>query len=274
VVERVTSMDGTSIAFERLGDGPPLVMIGGALSDRRAGRPIAEELAPSLTAIAVDRRGRGDSGDTQPFAVQREVEDVLAILDAVGGGGHVLGHSSGAVLTLEVARTFPDAVTSLALYEPPFILDGGRAPLPDDFVDRLEELAATGRRDDAVAYFLGTAVGLPDAAVDAARRDPSWTDMTALAHTLHYDARIVRDTTTAESDQLGRWATVKVPTLVMDGGASPPWIRSSAAALAATLPDATPRTLEGQGHGPDPSVYASELRTWVEARTADRSHPA
>ena len=262
-MERVTSADGTSIAFERSGDGPPLVMIGGALSDRRAGRAIADELGPSIAAVAVDRRGRGDSSDTAPYAVEREVEDVHAILDAVGGSGHLLGHSSGAVLSLEVARSVPDAVTSLAVYEPPFILDESRAALPEEFAERLEELASAGRRDEAVAYFLGTGVGLPEAAIDAARRDPSWADLTALAHTLHYDARIVRDTTTARPDPLNRWADVRVPTLVMDGGASPPWIRSSAAALAAALPDARRRTLEGQGHGPDPSLYAAELQAWV-----------
>jgi pimeloyl-ACP methyl ester carboxylesterase len=273
-MERVTSADGTSIAFERSGDGPPLVMIGGALSDRRAGRRIADALGPSLTAVAVDRRGRGDSGDTPPYTVEREVEDVRAILGAVGGSGHLLGHSSGAVLSLEVARTFPDALTSLALYEPPFILDDGRAPLPEDFADRLEELAATGRRDDAVAYFLGTGIGLPEPAIDAARRDASWADLTALAHTLHYDARVVRESIPAGPDPLGRWAAVRVPTLVMDGGASPPWIRSSAAALAAALPVATHRTLEGQGHGPDPSMYAAALTRWVEARGVGHAHPA
>ena len=272
-MERAISADGTQIAFERSGDGPPLVMIGGALSDRRAGRPIADALGPSLTAVVVDRRGRGDSGDTPPYAVEREVEDVHAVLEAIGGGGHLLGHSSGAVLSLEVARTFPDALTSLALYEPPFILDG-RAPLPEDFADRLEELAATGRRDDAVAFFLGTGVGLPEEAIAAARRDPSWADLTALAHTLHHDARIVRDTMRGAPDPLTRWTTVKVPTLVMDGGASPPWIRSSAAALAAALPDATHRTLEGQGHGPDPSTYAAALRPWLDAHGVGRAHRA
>jgi pimeloyl-ACP methyl ester carboxylesterase len=262
-MERVTSRDGTSIAFERVGEGPPLVLIGGALSDRRAGIPIAEILAPSLTAVAVDRRGRGDSGDTAPYAVEREVEDVQAILGAVGGRGHLLGHSSGAVLTLEVARTFPDVVESLALYEPPFILDDSRPPIPEDFVDRLEELAGSERRGDAVAYFLASGVGLPDEAVAAARLDPSWAGLEALAHTLPYDARILRDTTEGEADPLGRWASVNVPTLVMVGGASPPFLQHAVRALAATLPDATRRTLEGQGHGPDPSMLAAELRTWV-----------
>ncbi|HEX5936254.1 MAG TPA: alpha/beta hydrolase [Actinomycetota bacterium] len=272
-MERVTSRDGTSIAFERVGRGPPLVLIGGALRDRTGGMPIAEELASSLTAVAVDRRGRGESGDTAPYAVEREVEDVQAILGAVGGRGHLFGHSSGAVLTLEVARTIPEAVESVALYEPPFILDDSRPPVPEDFVDRLEELAGSDRRDDAVAYFLRSGVGLSDESVDAARLDPSWAKLAALAHTLHYDARVLRDTTAGAPDPLGRWTSLEVPALVMVGGASPPFQQHAVRALAATLPEASRRTLGGQGHGPERSMLAEELRTWVGDHTRERGHP-
>jgi pimeloyl-ACP methyl ester carboxylesterase len=136
----VTSGDGTTIAFDRSGEGPPLVLVGGALSDRLAAGSLTEALAPRFTVIAYDRRGRGDSGDTAPYAVEREIEDLEALVAEAGGSAFVFGHSSGAALALEAsARGLP--ATKLALYEPPFIVDDGHEPLPDDYVERLARLA-------------------------------------------------------------------------------------------------------------------------------------
>lgn len=159
----VTSKDGTTIAFDRYGDGPPLIMVDGALG-HRAFNPGAAEIAGMLgsrfTLIFYDRRSRGDSGDTLPYAVEREIEDIAVLIDEVGSPAYLYGISSGAVLALRAtAAGLP--VAKLALYEPPFIVNDGRPPLPDDYIEHLDELIAAGRRGEAVEYFMTAAVGLP-----------------------------------------------------------------------------------------------------------------
>lgn len=171
--ERARSADGTEIAFELAGDGRPLVVVGGALNARGSAGPLVEALSSSFTVIAYDRRGRGDSGDTAPYAVEREIEDLVAVIRAVGGPALLLGHSSGAALALEAARGRSD-VDALVVYEPPFVVDDTRPPVPDGYVRRLDELVGDGRRGDAVAYFLEAGVGLPRAAVDGMRVSPMW----------------------------------------------------------------------------------------------------
>ena len=254
--ETIASTDGTTIAFERTGRGPSVLLIGGALSDRSAAGELVEQLSPSLSTIAYDRRGRGESGDTPPHAVEREVEDAGTLIDAVGGSSFVFGHSSGGVLALELARTRPGAVTKLALYEPPFIVDDTRPPLPNDYVEHLDELVAAGRRGDAVAYFLTNGPGVPEEQVEGMRGQPFWGGMESVAHTIAYDGRIMGETMDGSPGPLRRWASVTTPTLLMDGGASPPWQRHGVLALAEVLPNVEHRTLEGQIHGPDPTVLA------------------
>jgi pimeloyl-ACP methyl ester carboxylesterase len=258
-MERATSKDGTTIAFDRSGQGPAIVLVGGALSDRSAAFPIAARLAPRFTAIAYDRRGRGDSGDTAPYGVDREVEDIEALILAVGGSALVFGHSSGAVLALEAARTLPDRIPKLALYEPPFIVDDSRPPLPENYVTRLDELISKGRRGDAVEFFMTTGPGVPAEAVAGMRREPFWPSMEAVAHTLAYDGTVMADAMGGSPAPLGRWTSVGVPTLVMNGGASRDWQRHAVLALVNVLPDARHRTLEGQDHGPDTEVLATAL---------------
>jgi pimeloyl-ACP methyl ester carboxylesterase len=258
-MERATSKDGTTIAFDRSGQGSAIVLVGGALSDRSAAFPMAARLAPRFTAIAYDRRGRGDSGDTAPYAVDREVEDIEALILAVGGSASVFGHSSGAVLALEAARTLPDRIPKLALYEPPFIVDDSRPPLPEDYVARLDELVSTGRRGDAVEFFMTTGPSVPAEAVAGMRQEPFWPSMEAVAHTLAYDGTIMGDAMSGSPAPLERWASVAVPTLVMDGGASPDWQRHAVLALVDILPAARHRTSEGQDHGPDTEVLATAL---------------
>jgi len=257
--ETVTSNDGTTIALDRTGDGPPVLLIGGALSDRSAAGDLADLLAPRLSVVAYDRRGRGDSADTSPYAVEREVEDAAALIDAVGGSSFVFGHSSGAVLALELAGSRPEAIAKLALYEPPFIVDDSRRPLPDDYVERLDELVVAGRRGDAVAYFLTSGPGVPQEQVQGMREQPFWAQMESVAHTISYDGRIMGDTMSGSPEPLRRWASVTTPTLVMDGGASPPWQRHGVLALAEVLPNVEHQTLEGQGHGPASEVLAPVL---------------
>jgi pimeloyl-ACP methyl ester carboxylesterase len=264
-VEEAISKDGTTIAFDRSGEGPPIVLVGGALSDRSAAVDLAAELAPRFTVIAYDRRGRGESGDTAPYSVDREVDDIEVLIVAAGGNAFVFGHSSGAVLALEAARALPERITRLALYEPPFIVDDSRPPLPADYVTRLEELDSAGRRGDAVEYFLTTGPGVSPEAVAGIRREPFWPSFEAVSHTLAYDGTIMGDTMGGSPAPLQRWASVKVTTLIMDGGASPDWQRNAVQALAEILPDARHRTLEGQGHGADPKVLAPALATFFDA---------
>ena len=258
-MEEAISKDGTTIAFDRSGEGPPIVLVGGALADRSAATELAAHLAPSLTVIAFDRRGRGDSGDTAPYAVEREVEDIEALIVAAGGHAFVLGHSSGAVLALESARTFPDRIGKLALYEPPFIVDDSRSLLPENYVSHLEALVLAARRAEAVEFFLTTAVGVPAEVVAGMRQEPFWSSMEAVAHTLSYDGTVMGATMGGSPAPLERWSSIAVPTLVMDGGSSPDWQRHAVRALADVIPDARHRTLEGQDHGPDSEVLAPVL---------------
>jgi pimeloyl-ACP methyl ester carboxylesterase len=255
----VTSADGTTIAFDRSGEGPPVICIGGALSGRSSAAPLAALLAPHLTVFTYDRRGRGDSGDTPPYAVEREVDDLGALIAEAGGSAKVFGHSSGAVLALEAAAGSL-AITKLALYEPPFFVDDSRDPAPPDYVSRLTELASSGRRGEAVEYFLATGPGVPADAIAEMRQAPYWPAMEAIAHTLAYDGLVMGDTTSGSPAPIRRFASVTVPTLVIDGGASPPWARNAVGAIVDVLPDAGRRTLEGQTHAVDPAALAPVLQ--------------
>jgi pimeloyl-ACP methyl ester carboxylesterase len=254
---KVISKDGTTIAFDQVGKGPVLILVGGALSDRSAGRPLAALLAPRFSVFSYDRRGRGDSGDTAPYAVEREVEDIEALINEAGGSASVFGKSSGAVLALQAARKL--SITRLALYEPPFIVDDSRAPVPQDYVKHLTELVSSGRRGDAVEYFMTKAVDVPAEYVAQMRNAPSWRTMEALAHTLVYDGAVMGDTLSGKPLLAERWASVTVPTLVMDGGASPAWAHKGVQAIADILPNPQRRTLEGQTHAVAPEVLAPVL---------------
>jgi pimeloyl-ACP methyl ester carboxylesterase len=213
---------------------------------------------------AYDRRGRGDSGDTPPYTVDREVDDLAVLIANAGGSAFVFGHSSGAGLALQAAHTLGSRIPKLALYEPPFIVDDSRPPLPADYDTRLDELVMADRRGDAVEYFLTTGPEVPAEAVAQMRETPMWSEMESLAHTLAYDARVMGDAMAGSPAALERWASVGVPTLVLDGGASPPWQRSSTQALARVLPRCVHRSLPGQTHAADPEVLAPVLRAFFE----------
>ena len=265
-MQTVRSADGTTIAFDRSGQGPALILVAGATATRLDEASLAAALAPYFTVFAYDRRGRGDSGDTPPYAVEREVEDIDALIDEAGGSAFVFGHSSGAVLALEAARLLPTKITKLAVYEAPFIIDDSRPPAPQDFLARLNGLLAAGRRGDAVELLqterrYSRRNDCPDAAVAhvAGVRGN-------VAHTLPYDITIMGDTQSGSPLPLRKWAAVTVPTLVMDGTLflgreeGHAFMRHGADELARILPNAQRRTLEGQDHGPADDVLAPALK--------------
>ena len=190
-METVTSKDGTTLGFDRLGEGPPVVLVCGGSVDRMADAAIAQELSSDFTVLNYDRRGRGASGDTPPYAIEREVEDIEAVIGAAGGSAFLWGSSSGAVLAL-IATASGAPVTKLALWEPPFILDENARP-PADQVEQYERMIAEGRRGDAADYFMSKVVGMPPEFVADAHNQPWRAGQEAIAHTLAYDARIMGD---------------------------------------------------------------------------------
>lgn len=262
---RVTSADGTTIVFDRSGAGPGIILVHGAFTGRA--HPIlssvAAILAPWFTVFNYDRRGRGDSQDTQPYAVDREIEDLAALIEAAGGSAMVFGGSSGAGLALEAAMRTP-AISKLALWEPPYHVDSSAPELPDDFAARLEALVREGRRTAAVELFMIEATEAPAGMVAAMRRLPSWSDTEAVAHTLAYEAAVMGP---GNALPAGRLAAITQPTLVLTGGASPAWLTSAGKAVAGTIPGAVHRVLDGQMHNVSAAALAPELLEFFVAAT-------
>lgn len=263
----VTSKDGTLIAFDQSGQGPVVILVSGALGVRSHPMftQLTAQLAPYFTVFNYDRRGRGDSGDTPPYAVEREIEDIEALIDEAGGATSVYGISSGAALALEAANKLPTKIKKLALYEPPFIVDGSRPPLPEDYVEQINQRIAEGRRGDAVALFMKV-VGVPDEFLASMRTTPMWTEMEKVAHTLAYDGTIMGDTQSGKPLPTNRWTSVTSPTLVIVGGASEAFFQHGTRALVDILPNAQHRILEGQTH----NVAAEALAPVLVAFFKDR----
>ena len=254
-MKKVLSKDGTAIAYDQTGKGRPVIMVDGALCSRTSGpgMSLAPLLSQHFTVFVYDRRGRGDSGNTLPYAVEREVEDIAALIKEAGGPVHLFGHSSGAVLALQAAASGLN-VEKVAAYEPPYVASGNGPRPPEDAATQLARLASAGRRSDALDYWMVKMIGQKAEDVASMRNAPFWPALEALAHTLAYDTTI-----------LGNWAvpawmaSVRVPALVMDGGASPEYMRQAAQAVAKAIPQAQYRTLEGQTHGVAPEAIAPLL---------------
>jgi pimeloyl-ACP methyl ester carboxylesterase len=244
-MDNVTSKDGTTIAFDRLGAGPPVILVSGGSVDRGSNASLADVLAGQFTVFNYDRRGRGPSGDTQPYAVQREIEDIDAVIGAAGGSAGLYGSSSGAALALEAAAAgLP--ITKLALWEPPYIGQGRPRPVRDT-ASIYRKFVAEGKRGDAVEYFMAKVVGMPADFVGFARSQPWWPAQEALAHTLAYDAEIMGDYVLP----VDRVAKIGVPTIVLTGGESFDFMDETAEAIVAALPDGQHRTIEGASHDVD-----------------------
>jgi pimeloyl-ACP methyl ester carboxylesterase len=232
-----------------------VILVCGGSVDRTSNAPLATLLAGHFTVFNYDRRGRGDSGDTPPYAVEREVEDVDAVIAAAGGAAFLYGTSSGAALALEAARKLPNKITKLALWEPPYIADERYPRPPADTAKTFTKLVSAGLRGDAVEFFMAKVVGLPPEFVAEARKAPWWRGQEAIAHTLAYDATIMGD----YSLPMKQIADVEIPTIVIDGGASFPFMRATADAIAKILPNGQRRTLEGQPHNVVPEAIAPVL---------------
>lgn len=260
------SRDGTSIAYERIGSGPPLVVVDGAFCSRAmgTGKQIAPALADRFTVYIYDRRGRGESGDTLPYATGREVEDLRAVIDAAGGTADVFGHSSGATLALEAARQGAP-IRRLALYEPPMVIDGSRPPVGDDLRDRLQALIDDGRRGTAIKLFMTEGVRVPKAMTVVMPLMPAWKKIKAVAHTVPYDMTFQEEYLKGRPLPSGRWAGVDTPVLVIAGGKSPEWMRNGTRELAGLLPDAQLRVLPSQTHMLKPKVTAPVLTGFFAA---------
>ena len=246
--ETVRSKDGTPIAFSRAGSGRSLVFVDGALCYREFGpsKQIAAQLAPFYTVFTYDRRGRGESGNTPPYAIEREVEDLDAIIQAAGGSAFVLAISSGAALALEAAR-HGLAITKLAVYEAPFIVDTARTPIDDNYLPQLRQFLAEDRRGDAVKQFMRF-VQVPAIGIFVMQLMPAWKKLKAVAPTLVHDITMVERYQRGQALPADRWSSLHQPTLVMDGGKSPAWMRNAQRALARAVPGSKSRTLEGQTH--------------------------
>jgi pimeloyl-ACP methyl ester carboxylesterase len=254
----VISLDGTTIAFDREGHGPALIVVDGAMSTRSGGsKPeLARLLAQHFTVYRYDRRGRGDSGDTKPYAVEREVEDIDALIGEAGGSTFLYGHSSGGCLALDATVKLGDKVKKVAVYEAPYNDDPAAQKAWGEYLDNLTEALASSRRGDAVALFMAY-VGVPAAQIEGMRHAPLWGGMEALAPTLAYDHSGIMGTD--GSIPIERVARIRVPALLMTGGNGAPFMLETARTLSKAIPGAKLSTLAGQTHDVQADALAPAL---------------
>jgi pimeloyl-ACP methyl ester carboxylesterase len=249
-MDTVTSSDGTTIAYDLIGRGPTVILVGGALSFRKfkGMEELARLLSGRCTVINYDRRGRGDSTEAAPFALERELEDIAALIGTAGGRASLWGWSSGGALALHAAKA-GIGVERLSVYEVPFITDAGAERPTPDYGQRLNELVAADDRDAAVKHFMRNAMGIPAPIVLMMRMMPMWRDLRAVAHTLPYDwVALGSQRMYGAPIDADEWASVTMPTLVVAGEKSPEVLRSSSRALAAALPNASFHELAGVSH--------------------------
>lgn len=252
--KKTISRDGTSLAYETTGGGPAVILVSGAMSTGGTVAPLAVPLSDRFRVVAYDRRGRGESGDAAPYAVEREVEDIAALIEAVGGEAALCGVSSGGALALEAAASgLP--VRQVAVYEVPYVdfLPGGAAQHAE-YTANLTEALGEGRRGDAVELFLRL-TGMAEQMIQGARQSPLWSGMETIAPSLAYDNAVMGDALVPRE----RLASITVPVLSVAGGASPSWMQEAARTVAEAVPDGRCRILEGQTHMVEPDVLGPVL---------------
>lgn len=261
---KVTSKDGTPIAYDRVGEGPPVILVDGALCSRTLGPSVtlAPELANDFSVFTYDRRGRGGSGDSARYEIDRELEDLDALVQEAGGRAFAFGHSSGAVLALRAAA-YGVRLEKLALFEAPLILDATRPPTDAAWTE-IDVAIAEDRRADALRAFLKT-VGVPGPVIALMRWLPVWKKILALAHTLPYDGALVRNLQRGLPLKAADWSALQAPTLAIAGGKSPAFMHDAAKALASTLPRAKYQHLPGQNHNVSAKALAPVLREFLRA---------
>ncbi len=262
-MQYVTSKDGTRIAYEQSGQGPALVMVCGVLGDHHQHAGLARLLASHFTVYNIDRRGHGESGLTEPYAAQREIEDIDALITEAGGSAFVYGSSGPGVLCMYAAAAgLSPKMKKLAVWEPPYILEGTRPPVPQDYLEQLTQMLREGRRGDMIEFFLTKAVGMPIEFVAPMRQSPFWAAQEAFAPTLVYDAILMGNGNFKLPKE--RLAKVTAPTLVIDGGATP-WLSQAADAVAQVLPNAQRSTIAGQPHNVADEAMAPILLEYFQS---------
>ena len=260
-MQTVTSPDGTEIAFERSGTGPPLVLVHGTAGDRTDWRTVQPALAETFTVYAMDRRGRGESGDASTYAIEREFEDVATVVESIGRSAFLLGHSFGAICALEAAvRT--NGLRTLVLYEPPVSVDGEEVA-SEEGLERLEALIAEDDADEALTVFLRDVAGVSQEEIDVLREGPEWAAGTAAIHTVPREIRAVN----AYRSELDRFRTLETPTRLLVGSESPPFLRGFSEVVDEVLPNSRLVTLSGQGHQGMNTAPEQFTRTIIELLT-------
>jgi pimeloyl-ACP methyl ester carboxylesterase len=256
-MSKVISKDGTPISYERTGNGPPVILVDGALCSSKFGPmpKLAPLLARHFTVFAYDRRGRGESGDRQPYSREREIEDLAAILQEAGGSAYVLGLSSGAALALEAAASGLN-IKKVAAYEPPYVVDSATKQAEADHQAQLQRLIAEDKRGEAVKYFMREMVGVPAPFVVIMQLMPkTWRKLKEVAHTLPYDAAIMGNW----SPPTARFASIRVPVIAMHGEKTDKRLKNATDAIAKAVPQSQRHVLPGQSHNVKPEVLSSAL---------------
>ncbi|GAB3832765.1 alpha/beta fold hydrolase [Kribbella italica] len=247
-MQTITSTDGTTIAYEKTGSGPAIIVISNVAEDHTGVAGLVKALSEHFTVITFDRRGRGASGDPQPYDPAREIDDIAVLIDVAGGSAALTSGSGGCAITLDAASALGDKVTGLYLYDPPFLVDDSRPPAPADYVGHVEELIAAGRRSEAVEYMMTEVIGVPTEYLEPMKQDPSWEDTTRYAHTFAYEGKILRGLLDGKPLPTDRWS-IDAPIAVAVGENSEPYFRTAGDALDALLPNVTVLTLPNQDHG-------------------------
>lgn len=263
-MQTITSKDGTKIAYDKSGSGPAVILVDGAMCSRAMGPmpELAAVLSKDFTVYTYDRRGRNESGDTQPYSVEREIEDIEALVDLAGAPVYLYGMSSGAVLAARAAAALGPKVSKLALYEAPLVLDDSRPPVAEDYMNDYKRLLAEGKKGEMVEVFNTKVVGLPAEFLEPMKSSPMWPLMEAVAPTLIYDAQVMGDMQASKplsKESRAMLGTIKADPLVIDGGASPSWMHTAADALGENIPGAKRKTIPGQDHTIGADALAPDL---------------
>jgi pimeloyl-ACP methyl ester carboxylesterase len=256
----VTSKDGTKIAYDQVGRGPVVILVLGALNSRKSGAKLAKSLASNFSVVSYDRRGRGDSTNTAPYAPEREIEDVAALIDEVGGPVYLYGHSSGAAIVLEASIKLRKQIKKLAIYEVPYSMDAEARKSAKEYHRQLKKFLKSGRNGDAVALFVRN-VGVSDKQIQAMKRMPMWRGLVAQAPTLAYDSEVLGE---GHSLPAARLASIRTPTLVMHGGKGAPSMRDAAQAISEAIPKAKFLSVASQTHGVSPKALSPILSEFFE----------